>query len=97
MYPSYLLLNLSCVFGTVKSLINAHALINAHPPIWTLKMSFFFTFLTKIPASNKRPLEINGGKTILPTAVCFLIHCSIAKKYIKLLFHKLSYSKFIYL
>ena len=47
------------------------------------------TFLTKIPASNKGPLEIKGGKPILPTAVCFLIYCSIAKKY-KLLFHKLS-------
>ena len=54
--------------------------MNAHPHIWTLKMTIFWTFLTKIPASNKHPLEINGGKPILPTAVCFLIHCSIAKK-----------------
>ena len=66
--------------STVKSLINAHALINAHPPIWILKITIFWTFLTKIPASNKRPLEINGGKLFLTSAVCFLIHCSIANK-----------------
>ena len=52
-------------WDTGKSLINAHALKNAHPPIWTLKMIICWTFLTKIPASNKRPLEIKCGKTDL--------------------------------
>ena len=39
----------------VKSVINAHALINAQPPIWTWKMAFFFflQFLEKyLPQIN---------------------------------------------
>ena len=42
---------------TVKSLIEAHALINAHPPISTLKMAIFWTIQGKTKASIKRPLE----------------------------------------
>ena len=32
------------------------------PPIWTLKMIISWTFISKIQASNKRPLENNGEK-----------------------------------
>ena len=45
-----------------ESLIHAHALINAHLPIWTLKMTIFFTLFSKLPASYKRPLQNNGTK-----------------------------------
>ena len=46
---------------TVKSLIKAHALINAHPPILTLKIVIFGAVFGKILASYKRPSEKNGG------------------------------------
>ena len=42
---------------TVKSLLDAQALINAHPPIWMLKMAIFLDNSRKITASIKRPLE----------------------------------------
>ena len=43
--------------GTVKSLLDAQALINAHPPIWMLKMAIFLDNSRIITASIKRPLE----------------------------------------
>ena len=43
--------------GTVKSLLDAHALINAHPPNWMLKMAIFLENSQKIAASIKRPVE----------------------------------------
>ena len=46
---------------TVKSLINAHALINAHPPILTLKTVILGAIFGKILASYKRPSEKMGG------------------------------------
>ena len=71
--------------GTVKSLLDAHALMNAAPPpppppIWMLKMTIFWTVRGKIPASNKHPLEkIEKKKTILPYAKSLRICCLIAE------------------
>ena len=47
--------------NTVKSLINAHALINAHPPILTLNIVILGAIFGKILASYKRPSEKMGG------------------------------------
>ena len=46
---------------TVKSIINAHALINTHPPILTMKIVIFGTIFGKILASYKPSSEENGG------------------------------------
>ena len=46
---------------TEKSLINTHALINALPTIWTLKIVIFWAIFGKILASYKRPSEKMGG------------------------------------
>ena len=63
---------------TVKSLLYAQALINAHPPIWMLKMAIFFDNSLKITASIKRPLA--KKKKTLPYAESFQICCLIAER-----------------
>ena len=63
--------------STVKSLLDAQALINAHPPIWMLKMAIFLDNSRKITASIKRPLE---KKKTLPYAESFQICCLIAER-----------------
>ena len=49
------------MLSTVKSLINAHTLINAHPPILMLKIVVLGAIFGKILASYKRPSEKMGG------------------------------------
>ena len=65
-----------------RKISNKHPCSNKCPSPY---LDLFLKTFTKLPASNKRPLEINEGKPFLPTAVCFRIHCSISKKN-KLLF-----------
>ena len=52
--------------GTVKSLLEAHALIEAHSPVWTPKMPFFEANFPKNQDSNKGP-PTNIGKKVGPT------------------------------
>ena len=58
----YLSYHTKIYLNTVKAVINAHALINAHPPIWTLKIGIFGAFFGKILASYKRPSENMGWR-----------------------------------
>ena len=51
-------------YFTVKSLLDAQALINAHPPIWMLKMSIFLDNSRKITAFIKCPLEKKKDLTL---------------------------------
>ena len=49
-----------CPWASEKSLINAYALINAHPPIWTLKMTIFSS-----------PVQSTGRAIVLTLASVF--------------------------
>ena len=74
--------------STVKSLLDAQALINAHPPIWMLKMAIFWTILEKLqPLLNTHWKK----KKTLPYAESFQICCLIAeRKNLFLLWSKLN-------
>ena len=53
---------------TVKSLLEAHALIEAHSPVWTLKMPIFQANISKNRASNKGPPTNIERKLVLSYA-----------------------------
>ena len=62
----------------IFALIIAHALMNAHPLVWTSKMVIFLIIFGNSTASNKRPLQYIE-KTILSYALIFRICCLIPK------------------
>ena len=53
---------------TVKSLLETHALIEAHSPVWMPKMLIFQANFPKNRASNKGPIKNIEKKSVL----CYL-------------------------
>ena len=69
---------LNCL--TVKILINAHALINANPPICAWKSAICFTFFSEISATYKCQMVNLEKILLLSHAVSFWIYCLIIEQ-----------------